>query len=318
MARGIILAYRIGRMDEMISALRSIDQVRFDILRSDLGLQTKRRLLYIFKFAPSLRRDLLRNASPYPVIILHLFKTLRLLKNAKRVKEIQLSQYDSHHLIAITDEREHYRFLVNLFPLPEFPTVHDLYPFVDIFAMGVYDYYPIAGKVVDVGGYIGDTAAYFCKKGATQVEVYEPNPHNYQFLQTNLELNSVAERVKPFLAAITRSDGTSTLSVPRFLGGAGSLYDRSAESSQIEVNTVHCRKVLSGRIDLLKLDCKGCEVDIVSECGEELRSNVAHIIGQALDSMCLEKFVNRLRELEFVIDKIDMLYNMVYARNPNS
>jgi FkbM family methyltransferase len=314
-------AYHVGPADEVISMITSINQVRADWLLSDLPLREKARLLHLFKFAPSLRAELLYTAKRHPDLVRHLSHMLRLLDQARRVKDVQICSAHGYQHISIQTDEEYYRFAVNLFPSTESVVVQDLYPLVDIFSSGNYDYYPIGGSVVDIGGYIGDTAVYFCKKGARVVSVFEPNPYNYRFLLMNLSLNHVMSKVNPFMAAVTRSRGRSRLSFPRFTAGAGSLYERgeydSSECEQIDVQTIDCNEVLGQHIDLLKLDCKGCEEDIVSECGENLKTNVAQVICEAA-GIHLKIFVRELSELGFVIDKVDEFrgVGMVYARNP--
>ena len=64
----------------------------------------------------------------------------------------------------------------------------------------------IKGKIVlDIGGYIGDTAVYFSKLGASMVYVYEPHPVLYQILTKNIELNNLKniKTKKPNVKGIT-------------------------------------------------------------------------------------------------------------------
>ena len=73
---------------------------------------------------------------------------------------------------------------------------------------GVYDGFDYNDSVVlDIGGFIGDTALFFIAKGAKKVIVYEPVPENADEIIRNAAINGLSGRVivKPF--AVTDTDG---------------------------------------------------------------------------------------------------------------
>ena len=52
----------------------------------------------------------------------------------------------------------------------------------DVFLNEAYPFLPVNGKtVIDIGGYIGDTAIYFIMKGAKKVIALEPFLQTFQF-----------------------------------------------------------------------------------------------------------------------------------------
>jgi FkbM family methyltransferase len=120
----------------------------------------------------------------------------------------------------------------------------------------------LSGKtIVDIGGYVGDTALYFAAKGA-RVFVYEPDEANYRKLLGNLALNPLlSPRILPRNLAVG-IDGK----VP-FLTGRHSAGKLSASSlAGTEIDSVSLDSVLDKeKIDhpfLLKADCKGSEYEI--------------------------------------------------------
>ena len=303
----------INIFDKAKMAFSSIDQISYKLLFARLPLNIKRKLPVLFKYAPSLKHDILINAKLHPKVITHLYQILLLLNRGNR--KTWFSKEKDSYFIHIGEGGEFYKFLFNLFPSPQIPIFHDLTPLVDIFVRKLYDYYPIKGSVVDIGGYIGDTSVYFVKKGAQSVEVYEPSPFNFNYLTTNLRLNDVSERVKPFRLAIANDCRNSILFVPRYAAGEASLFRHNNNMVETGVETISCHQVLNKHIDLLKMDCKGCEVQVIEECGESLQKNVDHLIFQyyKIDDASIRVLLKKIVSIGFVIDKIDVFYKMVYA-----
>jgi FkbM family methyltransferase len=128
--------------------------------------------------------------------------------------------------------------------------------------------------IIDVGAYIGDTPLYYAKRGAFVVAV-EPLPSNYEVMLWNLELNSdLKHRVIPVNAAISGRDGFVEFSYSWFIDGGASIYGggrfkvrvRSMRLSTL-VKEVTGMGLDLGRfkIRVLKMDCKGCEYDVINE-----------------------------------------------------
>lgn len=197
------------------------------------------------------------------------------------------------------------------------PFVHDFLPFTDIFVLGEYDFEYGNGIVVDVGGYLGDTAVFFSKRGAKKVFVYEPNPINFNYLLMNLKLNGVSDSIVPFNCGV--SSEKRTFVVPSDMGGGGSFFSQKDGNPTFEVQTIEPSAIFQGKgiIDLLKLDCKGCETEIFSNCLPELRSQVKHIIAEVerLKSTQTHQIVHNLTTNGFKLEKIDDFYPTIYLTN---
>ncbi len=102
------------------------------------------------------------------------------------------------------------------------------------------------GKVVvDVGGNIGDSALYFVSRGARRVHVYEIDTRLSEYAAQNF---SGRENIVLHPYGLACRNG---------IGPAGGAVK--------EIND-ELRAVLSaeGRIDVLKMDCEGCEHELVS------------------------------------------------------
>ncbi len=128
--------------------------------------------------------------------------------------------------------------------------------------------------IVDVGAYIGDTPLYYAKRGALVVAV-EPLPSNYEVMLRNLELNpDLKQRIIPVNAAISDRDGFVEFSYSTPVDGGASIYGDGrfkVKVRSMRLSTL-IKEITSMGLDLdrfkvrvLKMDCKGCEYDVINE-----------------------------------------------------
>jgi FkbM family methyltransferase len=128
--------------------------------------------------------------------------------------------------------------------------------------------------IVDVGAYIGDTPLYYAKRGALVVAV-EPLPSNYEVMLWNLELNpDLKHRVIPVNAAISGGDGFVEFSYSTPMDGGASIYGGGRFKVRVRSMRLSTliREITGMGLDLgrfkvrvLKMDCKGCEYDVINE-----------------------------------------------------
>ena len=123
--------------------------------------------------------------------------------------------------------------------------------------------------VVDVGANLGLftvlTGALVGRTG--RVVAYEPNPVLVPWLQRNVSLNWMADRVEVVAKAAHREAGTRTLRVPRRFMGGGSIEMHAwptvgpIETDDYEVECVPV--AVEGFVDLLKVDVEGGEAAVL-------------------------------------------------------
>ena len=123
--------------------------------------------------------------------------------------------------------------------------------FASIFMNKEYESLPLTGRVViDIGANIADSSIYFINKGAKKVYAVEPNRFLYELADENVRLNSMSDHIQTIFAGCSAE--TSQDSYPPFL----SLED-----------IIHNYRIDP---DFLKIDCEGCEYDIILNTSERI------------------------------------------------
>jgi FkbM family methyltransferase len=107
------------------------------------------------------------------------------------------------------------------------------------------------------------------------VVAVEPLPSNYEVMLWNLELNpDLKHRVIPVNAAISGKDGFVEFSYSKPIDGGASIYGGGRFKVRVRSMRLSTliREITSMGLDLgkfrvrvLKMDCKGCEYDVINE-----------------------------------------------------
>jgi FkbM family methyltransferase len=137
------------------------------------------------------------------------------------------------------------------------------------------DFVPQPGWIVfDVGANAGVYAVQQARRGA-HVYAFEPNPDCYRRLQKSVRANNVEHHVMAINYALGATAGSADLLVPEGLTPMGSLrpewMPRAGGSRvRVEVQTVDrvVRTLGINRIDLLKVDVEGFELDVLQGAHE--------------------------------------------------
>lgn len=113
----------------------------------------------------------------------------------------------------------------------------------------------LTGKiVVDIGAYIGDSAAAFALRGA-EVYALEPSRKIFNFLQANVARNNFGGRVHPFPVGL--SNKTESVA----MASDGGREDRIELVDGVDF----VLRELPASIEYLKLDCEGCEYHLLGD-----------------------------------------------------
>lgn len=172
------------------------------------------------------------------------------------------------------------------------------------------------GKVVlDVGGFEGESAAYFWAKGAKKVIIYEPVRAHMEFIQKNVLLNHVEAEIHP--SGIGNQNGTQIIQYNETDPGFGILC-RGINRLEIKITDIS-KVILESGADIAKFDCEGAEECLVSVPAEILQKIDYFIIEShslEIRRTLLEKFQSAGFNLEKETPKPHQFSVLVFKRTP--
>jgi len=140
--------------------------------------------------------------------------------------------------------------------------------------LGDYDFLqPIKDNtVIDIGMNIGDSAVWFAINDASFVIGLEPYKNSYEMAITNVEINDLRGKILPLNAGYGR-DGI--IEVEDKVSDVGNVLEERKGGIKIPLLSLsklleEYRDNISGEL-LLKMDCEGCEYNILYENESVLR-----------------------------------------------
>jgi len=187
---------------------------------------------------------------------------------------------------------------------------------IDVFVEECYKFLDVENEnVVDIGTNIGDSTIYFAVNNARRVLGLEPYPHSFSMALKNIERNNIEKEKVILLNAgygedsliKVRSDVTNTHGT-----------DLKSSTEGTEIRTISLKTLLKEynyENPVLKMDCEGCEYNLLKEDNETLkkfkRIQIEYHYGY-------EKIKTKLENCGFVVSftKPVHIYNKD-ASNPN-
>ena len=147
-----------------------------------------------------------------------------------------------------------------------------------VFNDGTYENLPLKNKiVVDIGACTGDTSIYFAICGAKKVVAIEPYPKNFEILKKNIEINHLENTIKAKLAGCA-SNSSHIILDPNFDSNMRSLLKEFDTGVKIPLITImDIIKDENFTDGILKLDCEGCEYEVILNATRELLQKFSHI-----------------------------------------
>ncbi|MEM2444186.1 MAG: hypothetical protein QXK56_02935 [Sulfolobales archaeon] len=145
----------------------------------------------------------------------------------------------------------------------------------------------VSGSVViDIGSYIGDTPLLFVSKGAKKVYAFEPNKKIQRYLYKNVKRNNALDKVfiKPYGIWFYRSENLI-------------LFEDIFE-------------IASEDIDLIKIDCEGCEWVLLKTSDDYIRKSERYVM--EIHGLP-EALIERMRKAGYHVKhvaKVDKLANI--------
>ncbi|MFP3287924.1 MAG: FkbM family methyltransferase [Acidilobus sp.] len=152
-----------------------------------------------------------------------------------------------------------------------------------------------------MGASVGDSALYFILNGARKVIAVEPLPNVARCAEENLKLNGVIDEAKVINAAL----GSGPVSVPcNYDVHLSNIFSTLSSSGPCKVPGVTLDYLLNMVEDpyLLKMDCEGCEAQVILGPERERLRAFKHMIFEAhpnITGVSNEKLLTSLKELGF-------------------
>ncbi|WP_245544520.1 FkbM family methyltransferase [Metallosphaera yellowstonensis] len=147
------------------------------------------------------------------------------------------------------------------------------YSVLEVFEENVYGNINVLNKeVIDIGANVGDSSIYFALKGARKVVGVEPLPNVYARAIENVKLNHLEGKIFLINAAIGSKRGK--LKVPCNMSTLMSNgFSTLKSNGDCEVPIVTLTEVMKQITEpyLLKMDCEGCEFDVILNDYEHVR-----------------------------------------------
>ncbi|MCS7153329.1 MAG: FkbM family methyltransferase [Bacteroidia bacterium] len=139
-------------------------------------------------------------------------------------------------------------------------------------------------RVLDIGGYYGETAIFFLARGAYEVACIEPYPPAVERIKENAKLAGVEDRLRLFPVAVGAQYGTVEFTaVPgeSSIGHVKGHFDIKGLTVPLYSLQVPARTLQSiieelgwAHIDVAKVDCEGCEYVILESTPDEILQRI--------------------------------------------
>lgn len=166
------------------------------------------------------------------------------------------------------------------FGMIKFENWEDNGDFIGVFIDEEYKKLTFRDKIViDIGANIGDSSLYFAIKGAKHVIAVEPFLDNYNSLKNNIMINHLGDKITPIHAGC----GSSTKIVKTtHTSVRGIGHDiKEDESGVDEIKIIGLNELVSNYPHekiALKLDCEGCEYDVILNSHIDVLEKIDEII----------------------------------------
>jgi len=168
--------------------------------------------------------------------------------------------------------------------------------------------------VIDVGMNIGDSTIYFALNGAKRVIGLEPYPYAFSYAEKNIKLNNLQDVI--ILNAGYGKDSKIIVDDSKISAQGSSLKASNKGGKEIQIYSLKTLlNVYEIEDAILKMDCEGCEYNLLDE-DENILKRLRMI--QIEYHNGYEKLKEKLEESGFKVKFIhpEKSYNL-YASNPN-
>ena len=122
---------------------------------------------------------------------------------------------------------------------------------------------------VDVGAHVGNHTVYFASVLALRTVAFEPNPVSFQHLTTNVANNDVVDRCVLHQTAVGSASARGRL-LSGSSGNSGMARIEIDPAGEVKIVTLDATVLSEPRIDILKIDVEGAELDVLKGAAKTL------------------------------------------------
>ena len=255
--------------------------------------------------------------------------------NLKNGKKIQLQSFSSMHLISNIPKNEQVEYdieknNVTIYLKNESHTNKIIFEggldngdIVHTFFKKDYDQILVNERtVLDIGANIGDTGIFYALNGAKKVIGIEPFPKNFDYAQKNIQINNL-DNVITLLQAGCSSKKEIIKIDPDYQSNIESEVKSFKTGIDVPMITIQdiINKYEIPKSSVLKIDCEGCEYDIIENISFETISYFSNI--QIEYHLGYKKLQNKLESFGYTVkvskphatNVILTIYNFFKSKN---
>ena len=131
---------------------------------------------------------------------------------------------------------------------------------------------------MDIGANIGDTAIFFACNGAKRIIGVEPFHKNFEIAEKNINVNKLTDTIELVKAGCGSKTGSVKID-PDYNSSIESRLDDFNEGEDVSILTLQdiIEKYSIPMNSVLKIDCEGCEYDIIENTPSDIISHFNHI-----------------------------------------
>jgi FkbM family methyltransferase len=166
---------------------------------------------------------------------------------------------------------------------------------------GTYEY-DYCGKVVlDVGGFEGESAAFFWSRGAKKIVIYEPVFEHHPVICENIRLNKINAEL--YSEGIGNKDDEITVVYDKADSHFGIGTKGSQNKMSLKIKDVS-KVIAESGADVAKIDCEGAEISLINVPKEILRK-LEYVIIEVHTSQIRQQLIEKFKNSGFAMDRND-------------
>jgi FkbM family methyltransferase len=295
-----ILGYLIKRKEVEVR-LKYIGDVR--LRRKDFGTLAKLTYYVTTRCQRELLEDLARAAG-------HLLKLQEevppLLMTSFSLTSYACKQQSLGYKASVKVGPEKVSLEVNGISVAFNPSCVNIGTLIEIFVEGEYEVPEVLSglrdrDVIDVGANVGDTALYFILNRARKVIAVEPLPNVARCAEENVRLSGATDKVRVLNVALSSGSVSVPCDYDLFSSGFFSTLKGNGPCRVPGVTLSDLINVIEDPY-LLKMDCEGCEAQVILGPERERLRAFEHIIFEThpyITGVSNDKLLASLKELGF-------------------